>query len=154
MTRSSDTARNKTDRLRKFVCCNNCLCFCVHLNSEVVPFDLTSTFVLVIMSAPPLSALLLTITTLSAEKCKYNDNSRAYDRLAVDQETTLIPKVCFDGDVCENNVCVRDFDILSPTVGCIWCDNKDSDSCDTEPSAFVDCTDYYDCFNLTPESCG
>lgn len=97
-----------------------------------------------------------------SDKCEYPSSSnteRAFDRLAVDQETDLIPKVCLHEDACgngnnPNDVCVRDPDVLSPTVGCVWCENKDEDTCESRPSDDVTPNDFYQCFRTTPESCG
>ena len=97
-----------------------------------------------------------------SDKCEYPSSSnteRAFDRLAVDQETDLIPKVCLHEDACgngnnPNDVCVRDPEVLSETVGCIWCENKDEDTCESSPSDDVTANDFYQCFRTTPESCG
>ena len=97
-----------------------------------------------------------------SDKCEYPSSSntdRAFDRLAVDQETDLIPKVCLHEDACgngnnQNDVCVRDPEVLSPTVGCIWCENKNENTCESNPSDDVTANDFYQCFRTTAESCG
>ena len=88
-----------------------------------------------------------------------SNTDRAFDRLAVDQETDLIPKICLHEDACgngnnQNDVCARDPEVLSPTVGCIWCENKNENTCESDPSDDVTTNDFYQCFRTTPESCG
>lgn len=83
-----------------------------------------------------------------------SNDDRSFERLQADQETTLIPKICNNADGCVNDVCARDPAVLTEDVGCAWCDNKNPDTCDPEPSSQVDDDDYYLCYSTTPESCG
>eukprot|EP01084_Bolivina_argentea_P113436 202159_1 len=104
------------------------------------------------------TAVITSLITLAlSDKCEYpssGDTTRTFDRLAADQETDLIPKVCFNDDQCGNDICARDPEILSDDTGCIWCDNKNPKSCDDDPSDDTDDNDYYLCYDLTAESCG
>ena len=91
------------------------------------------------------------------DKCVYPDSSdtqRTFDRLQADQTTTLIPKICNNEDGCVNRVCGRDPAVLTDTVGCIWCDNKNTATCDPPPSNLINDDDYYECYSTTAESCG
>lgn len=104
------------------------------------------------------------LTTLSfADTCEYPsniDSSRTFDRLQADQLNTLIPKICDNADGCgtDNNrdadICARDPDLLTATVGCAWCTSKNANTCDPEPSNQVTANDYFQCYSTTPESCG